>query len=742
MFELIFKYPRDLYARSELIYTGPWPEWLASALAVVALFAIGAFLYNRRRALSPLRLITIGAFQAAMVALALWLLAQPALKTEQLREGQNAIAVVLDTSASMAIDDNGRRIDVARRLLDGAVEASAPLNFAVQHYAFDENARELDAFDGLEPGGQATSIGESLRRILGDARREPLAALIVASDGADTSGGLDASLLAELGAFGVPIHSLAVGSATLANDLELENVVLPAEVLPDSQVSARVSIRHDGAAESQLKVYDGDNLLASVPVALDAGATSSSVTVDFELGAAGPHELEFSIDGVEGELEYGNNRRARLVDVIDDSYRVLYFEGEPRWEYKFMRRALTDDRDLRLESLLRVSPNKFYRQGIESAEQLADGFPTERSELFTYDALIIGSVEAASLTPDQLIMIRDFVAERGGTLLMLGGLHGLGNGGWGQTAVADALPARLPAIEVDSFRRVQVPVSLTPQGADSPILKFATDDDDNQRQWLSLPAVADYQLVGELKPAAVPLVNVTTAEGDSPLFLTQAYGRGRTYILATGGTWRWQMSLPVEDLRHERFWRQLMRSLVAGAPQATSLTTTSTPRGIDLRAEFRDEAFVPQTDIVVSAVVASESGQSYTVNLEPSAAEAGVFLGQVDPGVSGSYFAEAVAARDDEPVATARSSLSYETGQTEQFGIRADPGLLGRLSAATGGEALDEDSLGNLPDLLRFSTAGITEIETRAIWDAPAFFLLLLLLKAGEWLLRRRWGSI
>jgi len=742
LFELIFKYPRDLYARSELVYTGPWPEWLAAALAAIALFAIAVFLYNRRGAMPAGKLLAIGGIQLTMVALVLWLLAQPALETEQLRDGQNSIAVVLDTSASMAIDDGRPRIAVATQLLEDAVAAAAPLNFSVQRYAFDDRARELDGFSGVEASGEATSIGESLRRVLADARRNPLAALIVASDGADTAGGLDANLLAELASYGVPVHSLAVGSATLANDLELENVSLPAEVLPESKVSARVSIRHDGAAQTQLKVYDGDDLLASVPVTLDAGATSSSVMVDFELGAAGPHELEFSIDGVEGELEPGNNRRVRLVDVIDDSYRVLYFEGEPRWEYKFMRRALTDDRDLRLESLLRVSPNKFYRQGIESPDQLADGFPTERRELYGYDALIIGSVEAASLTPDQQVMIREFVSERGGTLMMLGGLHGLGNGGWGQSAVADALPARLPAIEVDTFRRIQAPVALTPQGADSPILRFATDDDENQRQWLSLPAIADYQVVGELKPAAVPLINATTEDGDIPVLLTQAYGRGRTYILATGGTWRWQMSLPVEDLRHETFWRQLMRSLVSGAPQATSLTTTSTPLGIELRAEFRDDAFAPESGIDVTAVIASENGQSFSLELTPSATEAGIFTGRIDPGVSGSYFAEAVAARNDEPVATARSSVNYETGQSEQFGIRADPALLGRLSAATGGTTLNADSLDSLPDLLRFSTAGITEIETRAIWDAPAFFLLLLLLKGGEWLLRRRWGSI
>jgi hypothetical protein len=326
--------------------------------------------------------------------------------------------------------------------------------------------------------------------------------------------------------------------------------------------------------------------------------------------------------------------------------------------------------------------------------------------------------------------------------MMLGGRHGLGNGGWGQSALADALPTRLPGIELDTFHRVQVPVSLTPQGVDSPILRFATDHEENRRLWQELPAIADYQLTGELKPAAITLLTASADSGDVPVFVTQAYGRGRTYVLATGGTWRWQMSLPVEDQRHEMFWRQLMRSLVAGAPPATSLTATSTPGGIELRAEFRDGDFAPVTDVDVSAVVATDDGQSWTVALRASRSDAGIFTGRLEPGRSGTFFAEAVAARGDEPVATTRASLSHESGQTEQFGIRANPSLLARLSAATGGTLLAPGELDKLPALLRFSNAGITETRIRPIWDMPALLLLLFALKGGEWLLRRRWGSI
>lgn len=745
MFEFLFKYPQDLYARSSLSYAGPWPGWLTLALALLGVCAILGFLASRRHRASLRQLASLAVLQLGMLALVLWLLQQPTLNTEQLRDGDNSVALLLDQSASMAYGTTESRLDTARRQLETAAAISSEL--PARRYTFGASGlggRRIESFAAVEPGGTRTSIAAAVTDVLREAQSQALAAVIVASDGADTTGGLSAEELATIAGFGVPVHTLAVGREAMPEDLELSDVLLPARVLPDSTVSARVAIRHDGGGQAQVKVYDGDTLLASQPAELNEGAGSTTVRVDFQLTDEGPHQLEFSVDSREGEQELRNNRRPRLIEVADDSYRILYFEGEPRWEYKFLRRALQDDEDLRLVSLLRVSTNKFYRQGLDSAEQLAEGFPDSVAELFAYDAIMIGSVEAASLTSEQLRNLSSFVSERGGSLLMMAGRNGLGNGGWGQTPVADVLPTRLPLPDSDSFSRVQTTIALTPQGSDSQMLRLATDDRDNLAAWAGLPDIADYQLTGTLKPAATALLSAQTSSGSLPLLVTQPFGRGHSYILATGGTWRWQMSLPVEDQRHETFWRQLLRSLVASAPASTSLAATPAPGagGIELRAEFRDERFEPLGDVGVTAVVAREDGGSWTVPLLPSATEAGVYLGAVDPGESGVYFIEALAERDDEPLATIRASLAYEAGQAEHFGIRSNPALLGRLSAATGGRLLSADNLSELPDLLRYSKAGVAEIRSQAIWDAPAFFLLLLLLKAGEWLLRRRWGTI
>ena len=746
MFEALFKYGRDDYARSEIVYQGDWPVWLLYGIVIVAAIGIGTFLFRRRKRAQAWQLVAIGALQIAMVGVVVWMLLQPTLATDRLRDGENTIALVLDSSGSMAYGAPLNRFDTAQQALSSALAADDAPDLAVRHYELGASARAVDNFVASAPGAAATALGNSLKDILEEARYNPLAAVVLSSDGADTSGGLTADELAELAAYGVPIHTIGVGESAMPDDIELADVTVPDKALPGSTVSARVTILHDAPGTANVKVYDGDELLQLVPVELRPGAGTTTAWVEVELIEAGPHELRFSVEQADADIaetELRNNRRATLVNVANQEYRVLYFEGEPRWEYKFMRRAVTGDEDLRIATLLRVSPNKFYRQGIDSPEQLSDGFPTTRDELFGYDALIIGSVEAASLSEEQQAVIRDFVSERGGSLMMLAGPGGLGNGGWGQSGLADVLPAQLPPSSVDTFHRKKAPVSLTPQGQGSLMLRFDADADANLAAWQELPEIADYQVIGDLKPAAVTLINADTELGAIPLLVTQPYGRGHAYILASGGTWRWQMSLPLEDQKHETFWRQLLRALVASAPEAISLRAMATGEGddISLRAEFRDDAFRPVDDVGVVAVASHESGETLTIGLVPGE-EPGVFTGRLAPPQPGTWYFEAVAERDGEPVAVGRVSLLHEAAQSEVFGIRMNAGLLQRLSTATGGRYFEAGNLDGLSDLLRYSSSGITETEYRAIWDAPIIFLLLLALKGGEWLLRRRWGTI
>ena len=743
MFEFLFKYPHLDYARSELVFTAEWPGWLLILLAAVAVVGIAAITWRRRSGAAAWQLLTIGALQVSMLIVAATILMQPALKTEQLKPGENAVALVIDESASMAYGAGERRFDVAATTLVDAVNVDAT-GLSLLHYAISDDVIRTTGFSSRQPTGQATAIGDSLIAIIEGARSQSLAAVILASDGIDTAGSISSEQMAEIAALGVPVHTIGVGREHIPEDLELSRVVVPSKALPGSTLSARVSLRHDQPGEARIRVYDRDELLASELVPLPATTSMTTALINFELKDAGYHRLQFSVDSGWDEPELRNNERSALVRVEEQQFRVLYFEGEPRWEYKFLRRALNPEDDIGLVSLLRVSPNKFYRQGLESAEQLQDGFPTTRDELFAFDALIIGSVEAASLSDIQLELIGEFVSVRGGSLLMLAGPNGLGNGGWGQSAIADLMPARLPQSSIDSFTRKKAPVRLTPQGADTEMLSLADSPEENRRVWTNLPGIADYQSLGALKPAAMTLLELQDVTGWHPLLVTQPFGRGHVYILATGGTWRWQMSSPLEDLSHETFWRQFTRALVASAPAGISLTADGT-RGdseFRLRAEFRDDAFRPVDGIGVSAVASHENGESLTLELLPGPDDAGVFFGDMPLGTPGTWYFEATAERDNEAIHVARTSAFSEADRAEHFDIRRNAALLQRIADATGGRYFEPGNLDGLAEQLRYSNAGITEQILRPVWDAPAWFLMLLAIKFSEWLLRRRWRTI
>ncbi|MEQ1582117.1 MAG: hypothetical protein ABL964_16115 [Steroidobacteraceae bacterium] len=723
------------------MFASTWPQWVLVAAFLAGAVAIVSFLL-RRREMGGLKLAAIGALQLAMLALALFILWEPSLVVRSLKAGENAIAVMLDTSESMGFTEGEQtRMQQAQAALGSDALGRLGKDYALRRFVFARDASATEDYSTLPAPGTETALAGSLLQVLRQARTSAVGAVVIVSDGGENAGTLDQEQLAEIASLGVPVHTIGVGREKVPEDLELQEVLAPERTLPGTTLSARVTVRHDGAGVARLKVYDGDKFLASREITLPADGTVTTAFVDFGLQEPGFRDLNFSLDGKEGEAELRNNARATVVEVPQEPSRILYVEGEPRWEYKFMRRALDDDASVRLVSLLRVSPNGFYRQGIDAPQELQKGFPTDAKELFKYDALVIGNVQAAWFTPEQQQMIADFVSERGGSLMMLAGSSGLGDGGWGKSIVGELLPAQLPA-DGPSFRRERAAVVVTARGSRSPMLRLSDDDAENARLWGSLPELADYQTLGALKPAANSLLNVKIGDRQQPLLVTQLYGRGRSWILATGGTWRWQMGLPVADQRHEAFWRQLARGLVADTPERFQVTARSQGDTVLLRAELRDEAFKPQQGVTVTAVATRQAGEPLTVDLRPSADQPGVFEAEVPAAESGLFSVEALARRGDQTLATTRMAMRHESGRAEYFSVRQNRPLLEQLAQATGGRYWTADQLDGLPEAIRYSAAGVTQQEIRALWNMPALFLVLLLLKAGEWLLRRRWSVV
>ena len=749
VFEFLFKYPPTVFRKGDFVLASGWPLWLLILLVLGAGAGLAWHLKKHQGWLDGKKPFLVWGLQFASVALVLFLLWRPAISIQSLRSQQNVVAVILDTSRSMALGEGGKtRLQLAWDALDSGVVGELKERFRVRLYAFSGGLHRLESLEKLPKAGNATRIGESVAAALRESAALPLGAVVVFSDGADNTGAFDRRLMGEIRKRNVPVHTVGVGREEIPGDLELAEVTVPPRALPNSQLNAQVSIRHSGGEErkTRLTVRDGSMILASKQITLRRGENVHNAWIDFSAGDAGIRYLKFAVEPTGDEEITGNNSLSRVIDVPRGRRKILYVEGEPRWEYKFMRRAVFKDASVQLVSMLRTSPNKFYRQGVDTPEELENGFPTVEDELFAYDALIIGSMEAGFFTPEQQEMIKQFVNRRGGTLLVLGGRNALGDGGWGASKVAEVLPVAVSDNSDRTFFRETAEVVLTDQGRDSLICRFDEDAAKNLEKWKELPALADYQRVGGLKPAAVPLINARVEGKEIPLLVTQNYGRGKAIVLATGGTWRWKMGLPHDDTRHHVFWQQLLRSLVANSPGPVSISTNrrlyADDPTVKLRAEVRTKEFEFANNATVTALVTPESDDQHTVELHPSAEEEGVYEAQWTAAGTGAYRVETTAHQGEEALGSEVVHFRREDGLAEDFHPAQNRELLERLAEQTGGRYWTLDEVAGLPREIRFSEAGITSREIMDLWDMPFFFLLLLGLRGGEWLLRRRWGVI
>ncbi len=736
------------FRSGELALARGWPMWLLWTLLVAGLVAISVTL--ARRQLGWWRSAVLGALQMAFLAVALVLLWRPVLRLEQIRERQNVVAVLVDDSGSMNTSDREQaptRRDQAVAALQKDVLAQVGARSELRYFTFSDHASPTDSLDGLPGGAQATRIGDALNTVTQMAASVPLAAVVLVTDGADTANTLDEAELAHLATSGIPVHTVGTGPEQPQNDLELTQLQLPATAVAGSTVRATVSVRHQNQKLGRVRLYDSGRLIAAQDVQFTGSPGLSTLQLEFPAGESGVRDLRAAVDAAPGETRVANNERSALMEVDGTRRSVLYVEGEPRWEYKFIRRAVEGDRKLRLASAVRATPNRYYRQGLISGTEIEDGFPAKAEDLFAYSAVILGSLEAAALSTDQQQWLKEFVDRRGGSLLMLAGRDGLGDGGWGRVTVAPLLPSKLPGGSDRSYGMRKSQARLTAYGRESVIGRLAADDAANEKAWKELPPLTDYQDMGELRPGAIVLLEAVTPGGQSaPLLVTQRYGRGATWLLATASTWHWQMSLPKEDLRHETFWKQLLYTLVAPAPAHVSLqperSVYEDGTAVTLEAEVLDKKYEPVPDAKLAVEAKAPDGANVPARIEPSGRGDGRYTVAVDAREPGLYQVRLTAKAGEETVGEALAHVRRVDGVLEQFGSWQHRPMLERIARETGGRYWSLDDLAGLPEAIRYSHAGMVESSTLDLWNAPLGFLLLALMKGSEWLLRRRWRRL
>ncbi len=752
MFEFLFKYPTSVFSKGSFVLLGGWPVWLLAILIALTAAGLGWFLWQRRGtdALKGARGVAVWLMQTLLACLLLFLLWHPALSIATLKPQQNLIAVVVDDSSSMSLKDTdaGSRRDQAAKLLDGGLLKNLQDRFQTRLYKLSDVLARVEKTEQITAQGKATHLSDGLKQVVAESAGLPVGAIVLLSDGADNSGGIELETISAIRAQRIPVHTIGFGREKFSKDVEIVDVLVPVKALADSRVAAEVTLRQRGFAGSKarLTIRDHGKVLASRDITFKAEGAPQTEMLLFNAGPAGAKSPEISIDPLPGEENTQNNTVTRLVNVTNAKPRILYLEGEPRWEFKFLRRAVEDDANLKLVTMLRTSQNKIYRQGIDDPKELEDGFPTKIEDLFKYDAIILGSVAVAYLTPAQQELLKTFVDRRGGGLLFFAGRESLNDGGWGKNQLADLIPVNLPAGK--TFERSPATVELTPVGRDSLICRLSEETNANLERWKKLPYLMNFQDVGTPKPGAAVLIDMTPKGTNKklPLLVTQNYGRGRVAVFASAGSWRWQMLMPLEDKSHEMFWQQMLRWLVTETPTRVVASTSSNllldEGKVKFRAEVRDKAYAPAPDATVQANIMGPGGIAQSIELHPDPSEPGVYTGDWTAEQPGSYVTEVVGKRGDQELGRDVITFRREDGVAEHFHAEQNRELLDKLSAQTGGKYYAGDDAKKLPSEISYSEAGITIRETKDLWDMPILFLLALSLRGGEWLLRRRWGVI
>jgi uncharacterized membrane protein len=761
MFQFLFKYPSPVFTKGQFVLLGAWPAWLlpvliaaaAGGLAIVIRWRMG----NALPELRSWRALVIWAMQSALVALLFFLLWQPALVVAELNSRQNIIAVVVDDSRSMGIADSGgsTREAAAIAALQGGVLTGLQKRLQTHVYRLGNQLSPVDDLQQLAPTEPATHISDGLKQLATETSDLPVGAILLLSDGGENATGMNGSgtrvdTLQLLRNRRLPVHTVGFGKEELAHDVEIEDVNLSGNAIANARLTATVSLTQHGYAgqKTKLTVRDGDKALTEREITLTTDGRIQPEPLFFAIGAAGAKSLTFNVEALAGEENVANNAITRPILVSDAKRRILYIEGEPRWEYKFIRRAEEEDPTVQLVSMLRTSENKIYRQGISNPSELADGFPVRPEDLFGYAGIIIGSVAADYFTPLQQELLREYVDRRGGGILFLGGRSSLSDGGWAASSLNALLPTFLPAGN-HNFHRNAATVGLTPEGVDSPITRLLDDPGKNAERWKKLTYLADYEDAGSPKPGAVVLANTNAGRRKLPLLITQNYGHGRTAILATGGTWRWQMSEALGDPSHNLFWQQLLRWLVSESPGpvvASMPDRLLMDEGhVQLTAEVSDSQFQKTANAHVTAHIIGPQGVNALIDLTPSGDTPGQYQTEWTAEKPGAYLAEVIAESEgDKPQELGRDVLTFQRsdGVAENFHTEQNRPLLEQLASDTGGRYWKPSELKNLPRDISYSEAGISVRNTKELWDMPIVFGLLLGLPIGEWLLRRKWGAI
>lgn len=747
IFEFFFKYKPIIYQKGRLAFqlVGS-PLWFV--LFVIAA-AAGAY-YVYRNVARDKYSVGLVALRALTFSVLVFIFLRPVLNISTVLPQESYLAVVIDNSESMNIKDDGQssRSDLLNQQLQTTnFFKRLSDKFKVRIYRFDKDAERIERTDRMTYNGKRTRLEAATDLLHQELGTVPLSGVVLITDGVDNASKAWTESLSKLEARHIPFYTVGVGSDHITRDAEIVKVAAPRETLKESTAVVDVSYRSAGFAGRKATMYVRENgvLLKSEEVVLAKDGEIAEKTIDLPVKNEGTRLFSFSIQAPDDRISENNTLDA-LVEVKNDHPQILYIEGEPRWEFKFLRRAMSDDPNLRLVTLLRSSQNKFYRQGIDKEEMLASGFPTKRDELFQYRGLIFGSIESTFFSQDQLKMVVDFVSTRGGGFLMMGGRNSFAGGRYQNSPIADILPVQMAQDDrVPILDRLKI--AVTDYGRTHPLMKLTPEAGANVKQWSDLPPLNDFNKTLEAKVGGIVLARGEPEQkgNGSPILLAyQRYGRGRAMAFTSGSSWRWQMEMDHDDMTYELFWKQILRWLVNTSPDPVMISSdkdTYLPgEAVRLYAEISDKAFNRMNNAKVIAKVTNPQGLTETIALDWNAVQEGTYQTELNASEPGIYKVDVEATQGAEHLGTNHTAFQVQDRPVEFYNAALDTRLLQSVASSTGGRYYPLSKIGDVPDDAVYVEGETSFIEQKELWDVPFLFMLLCITLSAEWFWRKKRG--
>lgn len=597
-----------------------------------------------------------------------------------------------------------------------------------------------------ETDGQETALGLALDHIYADTAGRRLGAILLLTDARNTVGPTPLSVLRRYLRTTndtTPVIPISVGSAQPKADIAIADVLSPPQVTLGDSVAILATLSTVGYEGTRIDVElrHDEAILDRETVTLAGNRQQQQITLTYEPKEVGPAILQVVVKPQPDEQLEANNLRSFPVAVTTESLRMLYIEGYPRWDFRFLDHELRRDRGLDVKQ---VMESTLRAEGIPENELSAGGqLPMTQEAFAEFDIVMLGDISPSMLPPLLVEALSRAVREDGVGLIVQAGFRHMPHDFTGRRDAG--LESLLPVTIESRGERADsgytrggelappfkpFSMKVTAAGSMDPAFHLFTNASRNRDLWSQMPVFFWAASSNRPKAGAIELARVITAEGEFPLIATHFAGRGRVLFIGTDSTYRWRRN--IGSALFSRFWGQAIRHVARRQDQSPDRSAIAMypPRVepgelVTVELYAVDDSGQPlenESVDVTHLLPQSENSQANTQTLTlRRSGDGGYFRGSFEPQLAGQHTVLYRVHNAEETSAVVQVAGS----QRELMFVDIDVSLLHEMAEASGGQVLLPNELDTLATLIDAKPTETRRILEEEVWDNWLMLVLL-----------------